>query len=102
MILDEFRVLDEFPARFGTERSKHLFRRNRGLVQNKHVEQESQIKTLQAQINESNDKLLNLINRVSQDSQKIREIEDRHKDALKHKQDQLEKIFLKHRKALVG
>jgi hypothetical protein len=63
------------------------------IMQNKHVEQESQIKTLQAQINESNDKLHNLINRVSQDSQKIREIEDRHKDALKHKQDQLEKIL---------
>ncbi len=63
------------------------------IMQNKQLEQEAHIKTLEARINESDDKMQRMMSRVQGDTEKLRELEDRHKDALKHKQDQIDKIL---------
>ena len=63
------------------------------VLKNKHMEQEAQIQALQAKISEYEDKIDQMMTKISNNNEVQRGIEEKHNDAMKYRQDQINKIL---------
>ena len=64
------------------------------VLKNKHMEQDAQIQALQAKISEYEDKIDQMMTKISNNNELQRDVK-KHNDAMKYKQDQINKILQK-------